>query len=101
MTLAATLNIHDGGFTWYVIGLAFSAVIQLVLAWFGLGMSNGARVFCAAFGVVFLGYAIYLAFFFESGAYQFHPYAIAVPVLYLINVYRHWSERRKAALPAE
>lgn len=58
-------------------------------------------MFCAAFGLVFLGYAIYLAFFFVAGAYQFHPYAIAVPVLYLINVYRHYTERKKAALPPE
>ena len=97
MHLAASLDIGDGGFTWYVIGLWVGGLIQLAIAIFGFGMSRGGRLISGAFAALFLGYGTYLAFFFGGGGYRYFPYALAVPVLFLINIYRLWSERRKAS----
>lgn len=100
MPLAASLDINDGGFTWYVIGLVAGGLIQAAIAWFGFGMSKGGRLISALFALVFLGYGVYLAFFFTSGGYRYFPYALAVPVLFLINIYRLWSEKRKQSTPS-
>lgn len=98
MTLASSLDFYDGGFTWYVVGLLLGGLVQAAITWFGFGMSRGGRFISALFAVVFLGYGLYLAFVFKSGTFRFFPYALAVPVLFMINIYRLWSERRKAAL---
>lgn len=100
MPLAASLDLNDGGFTWYVIGLMVGGIVQLAITYFGFGMSKGGRIISALFGVVFLGYGLYLAFVFTSGDYRYFPYALAVPVLFLINIYRLWSERRKQSADA-
>jgi hypothetical protein len=98
MTLAASLDFSDGGFTWYVIGLWAGGLIQLAMTVFGFGLSKGGRIISAAFALLFLGYGTYLAFFFAGGGYRYFPYALAVPVLFGINIYRLWSERRKASM---
>jgi hypothetical protein len=99
MSLAAALDINDGGFTWYVLSLLAGGVIQLLVTVFGFGLSKGGRIVSALFAAVFLGYGLYLVFFFTSGGYRYFPYALAVPVLFMVNIYRLWSERRKQAAP--
>ncbi|WBP88506.1 hypothetical protein [Kitasatospora cathayae] len=68
-------------FSWYVVLLALSGLIMLVLGVLPLGgLKVGLRIFNVLFGLGFLGYAYYLAFVFEGGEYFLFFKAFILPV---------------------
>ncbi|TDD36419.1 hypothetical protein E1287_11255 [Actinomadura sp. KC06] len=75
----------DATFSWYVVLLMVSGVAMLIMAAIGGGQGIGARLLNAAFGVGFLGYAVYLNFIFDGGEYAMFFYAFILPVLMLFR----------------
>ena len=99
MNLAVT-EFSDGAFNAYVIALAVSGILLLLAAVIGFGATTGSRVISGLVGLGFLGYAIYLEFFFEGGQFRILTYAFVVPVLVLINVFRSRKQKREAEAAA-
>ncbi len=89
----AVIEMNDSTFLGYTALLAISGLIMLVLAIFGFGAGGGSRALSGLFGLGFLGYAIYLAFFFDGGSVSIFFYAFIVPILLIVNVFKS----RKAA----
>lgn len=101
MNLAVT-EMSDGVFLGYIAGLAISGLIMLVLAATGFGASGVlVRILNGLFGAGFLGYAIYLFFFFEGGEFRIFYYAFILPVLMLISAFRGRQSRSEPAPAAE
>lgn len=96
MNLAIT-ELSDGVVNAYIIALAVSGVLMLLVAAIGFGSTGGARVLSALFGLGFLGYAIYLEFFFEGGVISVFYYAFVAPFLVIITVIRN---RKSKVQPA-
>ena len=88
MNLAIT-EVSDGVFNTYVIALAVSGVLMLLVAAIGFGSTGGARLLSGLFGLGFLGYAIYLEFFLTTGEFRMFYYAFIAPVLIIVNVIRN------------
>jgi uncharacterized paraquat-inducible protein A len=96
---AATIGqrFSDGTFTVYVIALAISAVLLLLLAVTGFGTpSIGMRVFNAVVGLGFLGYIGWLLFA-DYGNYVVFFYAFILPVLVIISAVRSAFSRQPAS----
>lgn len=96
MNLAVT-EVSDGVFNAYVIALAVSGLLMLLVAAVGLGSTGGARLLSGLFGLGFLGYAIYLEFFMTTGEFRMFYYAFIAPVLVIINVIRSRKAKTDAA----
>jgi hypothetical protein len=99
MNLAVT-EMSEGAFNAYVIALGISGILLLIAALIGFGATTISRVISGLVGLAFLGYAIYLEFFFEGGEFRIVIYAFIVPILVLINVFRSRKQKREAAAAA-
>ncbi|NKZ03606.1 hypothetical protein [Actinomadura latina] len=75
----------DAAFSWYVVFLLVSGFGMLLMAAIGGGQSVGERLLNLAFGVGFLGYAVYLGFIFDGGEYFMFFYAFILPVVMLFR----------------
>ena len=72
----------DPKFAWYVVFLAISGLILIVLSAAAGGTQKAsARIISALFGLGFLGYAIYLAFIFDGHSYEIFFYAFILPFI--------------------
>lgn len=92
----AVLEMNDSTFLGYTALLGISGLLMLGLAIAGLGAGVASRVISGLFGLGFLGYAIYLAVFFDGGTVQIFFYAFIVPIIVVVNVLKS----RKAAKEA-
>ena len=90
----------DGTFYGYIFLLALSGIILSVLAVGGFGQSVLARVLDAIFGVIFLGYAFYLLFFFDGGEVRILFYAFVVPIFAIVQVVKARKARSEQASAA-
>ena len=91
---------NHGLFSTYVLLLAFSGAVSLVLASPAVGRtSRGLRALNLLIGVGFLGYAGYLAFFFHGGTYLVFFKAFILPVLMIARTFRSAAVQRRAAQP--
>lgn len=70
-----------------------------MIAGIGFGASSTTRLLSGLFGLGFLGYAIYLAFFFTGGTFAMFWYAFIAPVAVIAQVVKNRRER-PAAQPA-
>ncbi|MFB4305413.1 hypothetical protein ACA511_04800 [Actinomadura sp. GTD37] len=87
----------DAAFSWYVVFLLGSGVVMLIMAAIGGGQSVGERLLNLAFGVGFLGYAVYLGFIFDGGEYFMFFYAFILPVLMLFRFVKALFGERASA----
>jgi len=97
------MEVSDSVFLLYVGLLALAGVLQLVIAGVGFGAAVATRLVSGLFGLGFLGYAIYLAFFFEGGSFAMFWYAFIAPVATIAQVVKNRRERgssRPAPAPA-
>ncbi|MDH6704454.1 hypothetical protein P3T27_001157 [Kitasatospora sp. MAA19] len=85
-------------FSWYVVMLAISGVIMLVLGALNLGggLKIGWRIVNVLAGLGFLGYAYYLAFVFEGGRYEIFLKAFILPVALIVHSVKAIVERSNA-----
>ncbi len=93
----AALDMNDSQFLGYTALLGISGLLMLGLAIAGLGATTGSRAISGLFGLGFLGYAIYLAFFFEGGTVRIFFYAFVVPILVIVNIFKSRKAARQAA----
>ncbi|HTF11203.1 MAG TPA: hypothetical protein VK659_23815 [Asanoa sp.] len=91
------MDVSDSTFNAYVIALAVSGVIQLVIAGVGFGAGKGMRILSGLFGVGFLAYSIYLAFIFDGVEFRMFYYAFIAPILFIVQIVRARGERAKQA----
>ena len=91
------MDVSDNTFYAYVIALAVSGVIQLVIAAVGFGAGKGMRILSGLFGVGFLAYSFYLAFMFEGGEFRMFYYAFIAPILFIVQIVRARGARAKEA----
>jgi len=90
----ALSEMSDGAFVTYLIALTISGVLLLVMAIGGFfNETRGTRIISGVVGVVFLGYAVYLAFVFTAGAVWMPLYVFIVPALLMGNIIRRRRER--------
>jgi hypothetical protein len=87
----------DSQFLGYTVLLGISGLLMLGLAIAGLGASTGSRALSGLFGLGFLGYAIYLAFFFNGGTVKVFFYAFAVPIIVIVNLIKSRKAAKEAA----
>jgi hypothetical protein len=88
---------HNAGFSWYVVLLLISGAVMLAMAAMPrTGQRVGARILNLVVSLGFLGYGIYLAFFFQGGTYFVFFKVFIVPVLLLVNFVRTLARRRSA-----
>jgi hypothetical protein len=85
----------DGTFLAYILLLIVSGGLLLALAIGGFGQSTVARVFDALFGVGFLGYAVYLLFFFQGTEVRILFYAFIVPVFAIVQMVKARKAKRE------
>jgi high-affinity Fe2+/Pb2+ permease len=78
----------------YIALLFVSAVLLAVLAIGGFGQSAGARAIDGIAAAAFLGYAVYLLFFFEGGKYTVFLYAFVVPVIAVVQMVKSRKAKR-------
>ncbi|MFJ6384790.1 hypothetical protein ACIQI7_32875 [Kitasatospora sp. NPDC092039] len=83
-------------FSWYVVALAVSGVIMVVLGAVAGGMKVGLRILNVVIGLAFLGYAYYLAFVFEGGTYTIFLKVFILPVLMIVASVKALVERGNA-----
>jgi predicted lipid-binding transport protein (Tim44 family) len=86
---------NNAELSWYIVLLGLSGLAMLILSAFQ--GSFGARALNGAFGAGFLGYAIYLAYFFEGGTVMIFFKVFILPVMLIVNGVRSISARREAA----
>jgi fatty acid desaturase len=84
-------------FNCYVVLLALSGVIMLVLAAQKNGHGSHSRALNAIFGAVFVGYAFYLAFIFGGGSYVIFFKAFILPVVMVAHFFRSRTPGPKTA----
>jgi hypothetical protein len=100
MDLAAP-DMSDNVFLGYIGALAVSGVILLVLAATGFGATGAlVRVLNALFGLGFVGYAVYLLFFFQGGDVAVFYYVFILPVLMLIQAFKGRASKNEQPAPA-
>ena len=90
------MDVNDNVFLIYTVALAVSGIIQLVIAAVGFGAGTGLRILSGLIGLGFLGYAAYLAFFFEGGEFRMFYYAFILPVLFIVQLVRNRSAKQTA-----
>lgn len=90
----------DTTFLLYTVLLAVSGIIQLVIAGVGFGQGVAPRVLAGLFGAAFLGYAIYLFFFFPGGDVRVFFYAFIIPVAMIVQAVKAARAKREQAVPA-
>jgi hypothetical protein len=78
----------------YVATLAVSGALMLVLGGVGLRQGAGSRALEVVAGLGLLGYAVFLAFFFEGGRVSFVYWVVLGPVLAFSNIARVRREQR-------
>jgi hypothetical protein len=83
-------------FSWYVVLLALSGAIMLVLGAIGGGTKAGLRILNVLFGLGFLGYAYYLAFVFKGTEYILFFKAFILPVAMIVASVKAIVERSNA-----
>ena len=89
MPLAVT-EVSDTTFLVYIVALAISGILLAILAIGGFGgTSVGMRLLNGLFALGFLGYAVYLFFFFEGGEFRMLWYAFVLPVILIIQAIRN------------
>ncbi|MFC9896248.1 hypothetical protein ACFVMC_21375 [Nocardia sp. NPDC127579] len=81
----------DPEFSWYVVLLFGSGLAMLAMS-FEEAQGKFAQILNTVFGVLYVGYAGYLAFVFESGSYLIFFQAFILPVLL---AYQWWKSRRR------
>ncbi|MEU4117655.1 hypothetical protein AB0F71_24545 [Kitasatospora sp. NPDC028055] len=88
---------NEPGFSWYVVLLALSGTIMLVLGVLPLrGLKVGMRILNIAIGLAFAGYAYYLAFVFEGGTYRIFFQALILPIAMIVTTVKAVVERSNA-----
>ena len=85
----------DGTFLAYVALLFASGVLLAVLGIAGFGQSKLARVLDGVAAAGFLGYSIYLLFFFDGGEFRIFFYAFIVPVIAVVQIVKARKARRE------
>jgi hypothetical protein len=93
----ALSDMSNAEFNLYVVALAVSGVLMLILAGIGFGAQVSARVLSAVFGFLFLGYAFYLYFIFTTGTVWESYYVFIVPILFIVQVVQVWKAKRAKA----
>ncbi|RMI32821.1 hypothetical protein [Nocardia stercoris] len=90
-------------FDWYIGLLAFSGLVMLVMAAVKSGQSEASRWINGILGVVYLGYACYLQFFFDGGSYLIFFQAFIVPVMMVVNFVRstNWTALTTKPTPTQ
>ncbi len=83
-------------FSWYVVLLALSGIIMLVLGAVSGGLKVGLRILNVIIGLGFLGYAYYLAFVFEGGTYYIFFKVFILPVAMIVYSVKAITERSNA-----
>lgn len=78
---------NNAGFSWYCILLLVSGIALVVMGPVP-GLNKGTRVLNLVFGLGFLGYGIYLTFFFDGGSYFIFFKAFIAPVVLIVNTIR-------------
>lgn len=71
---------HAPGFSTYVLLLVGSGIVMLAMLGTGRG-SRGLRALNLLFGIGFVVYGCYLAFFFQGGSYVIFFKAFILPVV--------------------
>lgn len=100
-TFVGNLDFTDhAGFSWYCILLLVSGAALVVLGP-ARGLNKATRVLNLVFGLGFLGYGIYLTFFFGGGSYVIFFKAFIAPVVLIVNSIREMRAAglRRAAKP--
>ncbi|MFB7911175.1 hypothetical protein [Kitasatospora sp. NPDC056076] len=88
---------NEPGFSWYVVLLALSGAIMLVLGVLPLrGLKVGMRILNIVIGLGFAGYAYYLAFVFEGGTYRIFFQALILPIAMIVATVKAVVERSNA-----
>jgi ABC-type Co2+ transport system permease subunit len=90
----------DGTLLAYIALLVVSGVLLLVLGAGGFGQTVGARVISALFGAAFVGYAVYLLFFFNGDKVRIFAYAFLAPIVAVVNVVKARKAKRQAVADA-
>ena len=75
----------------YIALLIVSGLLTLAIAVLPVPQHRVARVVGACFGLAFLGYAVYLIFFFHGGTFALFFWAFIVPfasVVHAVKAYR-------------
>jgi 4-amino-4-deoxy-L-arabinose transferase-like glycosyltransferase len=94
----AVIEMNGQMFLGYIAALAVSGLLLLVTAIAGFRTGTGSRVLSGLFGVGFLGYAIYLFFFFDgTGTVFISYYVFVVPILMIVNVVKSRKAAKEAA----
>ncbi|MFE6053593.1 hypothetical protein ACFQ6N_22805 [Kitasatospora sp. NPDC056446] len=83
-------------FSWYVVLLALSGLIMVVLGAVAGGLKVGMRILNIVAGLAFLGYGYYLAFVFEGGSYRIFFQAFILPVAMIASSVKALVERGNA-----
>lgn len=83
----------------YCALLVCSGLLTLAIALLPVPQHPVARVVGAGFGLAFLGYAVYLLFFFTGGTFALFFWAFIVPFMSVAHVVRA-RRRRPAPDPA-
>ncbi|MFJ9457148.1 hypothetical protein ACIRST_18925 [Kitasatospora sp. NPDC101447] len=83
-------------FSWYVVLLALSGVLMLLLGAFAGGLKVGLRILNVVVALGFLGYAYYLAFVFEGGTYYIFFKVFILPVALIAGSVKAIVERSNA-----
>jgi hypothetical protein len=91
------IDLSNGQFLGYTALLAISGLLMLGVAIAGLGAGIGSRVVSGLLGLAFLGYGIYLAFFFEGTEFRIIFYAFIVPIVVIANVIKSRKAAKQAA----
>ena len=100
----ATEYVSDSTHLTYLVALAVSGALMLVIAVVGIGASLTPRLFSGALGVVFLGYGVWVAFIRpKEGVFAMYPVAFILPILVIgLVLYSRVSNREiDAELVAE
>lgn len=81
-SLLAVQSISDGTFQLYRVAILLSGVLLAALAVWGTGATVLARVFSAAVGLIFVGYALWLWLGTKEGQlYAVYPWLFILPAL--------------------
>ncbi|MFJ7910289.1 hypothetical protein [Kitasatospora sp. NPDC096204] len=83
-------------FSWYVVLLALSGVIMVVLGAVSGGLKAGLRVLNVVVGLGLLGYAYYLLFVFEGGTYTIFFKVFILPIGMIVASVKAIVERSNA-----
>jgi hypothetical protein len=81
-SLLAIEYVSDRTFVTYLVAVAVSGVLMLLIAAVGFGASLTPRLFSGVLGLVFLGYGIWVAFIRSNhGVFVLYPVGFVLPIL--------------------